>query len=330
MLLENKKGIYKAQMESSKHAVIDIGSNSVRLLVAEFAGGNAAPVYKAISTTRLSEGLAVSGNLSESAMQRTLNAVYDFNIRAIEMGAQNVWCFATAAVRNSKNAQTFIDMVKEKVLLDVDVLSKHMEAKIGFIGVGGSGARGIIDIGGGSTEIAIGGGKIIHRCSMDLGAVAALDMYPLGDVADELTLEAMRQWTESVMSNEAAGIMLQSSDIEFTGIGGTITTLAAMEYKMAKYDPMRIQGKRLSLRTVQKWYAALINMPLKARHAIVGIEPSRADIIIGGVVILLTFMELFSLSEIRVSDSGNLEGYLKMKLNIKPDRKKSEPETDRS
>jgi exopolyphosphatase/guanosine-5'-triphosphate,3'-diphosphate pyrophosphatase len=313
-------------MENSKQAVIDIGSNSVRLLVAECAGGNVAPIYKAISTTRLSEGLAVSGILNETAMKRTAAAVYDFNIKAIEMGVQNVWCFATAAVRNAQNAEAFTALVKEKVLLDVDVLSRNMEAKIGFIGVGGTGTRGIIDIGGGSTEIAIGGGRLVHRCSMDLGAVAALDMYPLGDVSDSLTLEAMRQWAQSIMSKEAASIMLQSSDVEFTGIGGTITTLAAMEYKMAKYDPMRIQGKRLTLRTVQKWYGALIKMPLKARRAIVGIEPQRADIIIGGVVIMLTFMELFSLKEIRVSDSGNLEGYLKTKLNIKPDKTKKQPE----
>ena len=142
-----------------------------------------------------------------------------------------------------------------------------------------------------------------------------MEMYPLGDIADELTLEAMRQWAQSVMSKEAARVLLQSSDVEFVGIGGTITTLAAMEHKMAKYDPMRIQGKRLSLRTVQKWYSELITMPLVLRRSIVGIEPQRADIIIGGVVILLTFMELFSLSEIKVSDSGNLEGYLKSMLS---------------
>ncbi len=301
-------------MESNRQAVIDIGSNSVRLLVADCSDGNVAPIYKAINTVRLSQGLAVSGSLSEAAMARTMNAVYNFNIKAIEMGAKNVWCFATAAVRNAENSERFIGLIKEKVLLDVDVLSKKSEAQMGFIGVGGMGVRGILDIGGGSTEIAVGDGEKIHRCSMNLGAVTALDLYPLGDIADELTLEAMRQWAINIMAKEAANVLLQSSDVEFVGIGGTITTLAAMELKMAKYDPMKIQGKRLTLRTAEKWYKTLITMPLAARKTIIGLEPQRADIIVGGVVILLTFMDLFSLREIRVSDSGNLEGYLKAKL----------------
>ena len=92
-----------------------------------------------------------------------------FNIKAIEMGAENVWSFATAAVRNAENGDVFTARVKEKVLLDVDVLSKKREAQMGFIGVGGEGMRGILDIGGGSTEIAVGDGETISRCSMDLG-----------------------------------------------------------------------------------------------------------------------------------------------------------------
>ncbi len=301
-------------MVNNKNAVIDVGSNSVRLLVADCTGQKILPIYKAIATTRLSEGLAVSGVLSKTAMERTANAVYDFNIKAIEMGAKNIWCFATAAVRNSENADKFIELVKERTLIDIDVLSKRREAQMGFIGVGGEGMRGILDIGGGSTEIAVGDGEDISRCSMNLGAVTALDMYPLGDVADELTLEAMRQWALNVMSKEAANLVLQSPEVEFTGIGGTITTIAAMEFKMAKYDPSRIQGKRLTRRTIEKWYSTLINMPLAARRAIIGMEPKRADIIIGGMVILITFMDLFSLRDIKVSDSGNLEGYLKDKL----------------
>lgn len=303
-------------MESGRQAVIDIGSNSVRLLVADCTETNLAPIFKAISTTRLSEGLAVSGSLSQNAVERTVNAVYEFNIKAIEMGAQNVWCFATAAVRNAVNSEDFLETVREKVLLDVDVLSKKREAQMGFIGAGGQGMRGILDIGGGSTEIAVGDGSKIHKCSMNLGAVAALDMYPLGDVADELTLEAMHQWAINIMSKEAAGVLLQSPEVDFVGIGGTITTLAAMELKLAKYDPGRVQGKRLSHRMVEKWYKTLISMPLAARKTIIGIEPQRADIIIGGVVILLTFMELFSLKEIKVSDSGILEGYMKDKMGM--------------
>lgn len=301
----------------SRQAVIDVGSNSVRLLVADCTDGQVLPIHKGLNTTRLSEGLTQTGNLTDIAMDRSIDAIYDFNNKAKELGAESVWCFATAAVRNAENAQAFVELVKEKVALDVDILSKEQEAHVGFIGVGGQGMRGILDIGGGSTEIAVGDGKTVHRCSMNLGAVAALEMYPLGNIADELTLEAMQQWTMNIMSKEAVGVLAESDDVSFVGIGGTITSLVAMDLKMAKYDPMRVQGKRLSIRVIEKWYNDLIKMPLAARRSLVGLNPERADIIIGGIVILLTFMNLFSLREIRVSDRGNMEGYLVMKLEDK-------------
>lgn len=301
-------------MENNKQAVIDIGSNSVRLLVADCTNGHVSGIYKGLSTTRLFNGMTKTGELSDAAMENSLNAVYDFNIKAIELGAQEIWCFATAAVRNASNAQVFVELIKQKTLLDVEILSKDREAQMGFVGVGGQGVRGILDIGGGSTEIAVGDDKSIHRCSMDLGAVSALEMYPLGNVADELTLEAMQQWTMNVMASKASDVLLHSEDVDFVGIGGTITTLAALELQMSKYDPMRIQGKRLTLRIIEKWYNELIRMPLSARKTLIGLNPERADIIIGGIVILQTFMNLFSLKEIRVSDLGNMEGYLKVKL----------------
>ena len=319
-------------MENNRQAVIDIGSNSVRLLVADCIDGHISAIHKGLNTTRLSQGITLTGELSDDAIQRSIDAIYDFNIKAIEFGAQNVYCFATAAVRNAENAQTFIDLVLQKTSLAVDVLSKETEAQMSFSGVGGQGMRGIIDIGGGSTEIAVGDGASIHRCSMDLGAVAALEMYPLGNIADELTLEAMQQWTINVMSNKASDVLLHSEDVDFTGTGGTITTLAALELQMARYDPMRIQGKRLTIRTVEKWYNELVKMPLITRKSVIGLNPERADIIIGGIVILMTFMNLFSLHEIRVSDSGNMEGYLKTKLfpdiDAKPDENKEDINKD--
>lgn len=307
-------------MEKNIQAVIDIGSNSVRLLVADCIDGHIKPIHKGLNTTRLSKGLALTNELSDEAMEKTLNAIYEFNIKAIELGANEVYCFATAAVRNAENAKDFVDFIKQKTAIDVDVLSKKGEAQMGFIGVGGEGMRGILDIGGGSTEIAIGDGENISRCSMDLGAVTALELYPLGNIADELILEAMQQWTVNVMSHKATEVLLNFQDVEFVGIGGTITTLMAMELQMVHYDPMRVQGKRLTLRTIEKWYNELLKMPLIARRTVVGLNPERADIIIGGIIILLTFMQLFSLREIRVSDAGNLEGYLKTKLEEKANK----------
>jgi exopolyphosphatase/guanosine-5'-triphosphate,3'-diphosphate pyrophosphatase len=301
-------------------AAIDVGSNSVRLMIAEIGeSGAIEPVKKELVMTRIYEGLARTGKLSTVAVDRTLAAINILKDKARQAGASSLFCFATAAVREAKNREEFLARAFRETGMTIDVLSEDEEACVGFIGTQEQGPRGAIDIGGGSTELAVGVWHDVHcSVSLKLGAVRALEKYPLGDLADALALEAMRQWAVSVLQSEGAGAKEAAEKlpgIRWTGIGGTITTVAAMDLKLAKYDSARVQGHELQRKCVEKTLARLAQTPLDRRRQIPGLQPERADIIIGGVVILLEFMNFMGVEQLFVSDRDNLEGYLVYKFS---------------
>jgi exopolyphosphatase / guanosine-5'-triphosphate,3'-diphosphate pyrophosphatase len=301
-------------------AAMDIGSNSVRLMIAELKeDGTLLPLKKELVTTRIYEGLARTGKLSTVAVDRTLAAINILKDKARETGADSLYCFATAAVREAKNRDDFLLRAARETSMTIDVLSEETEARVGFIGTMEKGPRGALDIGGGSTEIALGhDSDVNYSISMKMGAVRALEKYPLGDIADPLTLEAMRQWIACLLNREANTAKATGREMNvgnWAGIGGTITTLAAMDLKMAHYDSVKVQGHSLSRQTVDKTLTKLATMPLEKRQQLPGLMPERADIIIGGVAILLEFMLFMDISQISVSDRDNLEGYLTYKLN---------------
>lgn len=299
---------------SNKKFVIDIGSNSVRMMAAEVSGSSIKQLTKSLESTRLYEGMyKFGGSLTTDAMQRTVKAVEKFRQQAKAMGIEEILCFATEAVRNAQNRDEFLELVKKSTDLDVDVLSREREACAAFYGADLSGSYGIIDIGGASTEVAIGSREDVkYTKSMPMGAVRALEMYPLGDVADELTMEAMSQWISGVMDETLADIGDHAKNLVFVGVGGSITTLAAIKQHMPKYDPDKIQGMILDREEIEKWKSKLAGMTLAQRKKVIGMPAERADILLGGILILLSVMKHLELSEIRVSDSDNLEGYLKM------------------
>jgi exopolyphosphatase/guanosine-5'-triphosphate,3'-diphosphate pyrophosphatase len=307
-------------------AAIDVGSNTVRLMIADLgANGAINPVSKELVMTRIYEGSVRTGKLSDVAMERTLDAINILKDKARGAGAESLYCFATAAVREAKNRDEFLARAMKETSMSIDVLDEdaevldeEAEARVGFIGTQEFGARGALDIGGGSTEIAVGMDQSVHcSISMKLGAVRALEKYPLGDPPDTLALEAMRQWAAGVLEHsgsEAREAARNLPGIRWTGIGGTVTTLAAMDLKLSKYDSVRVQGRELMRASVEKTLVKLAQTPLEKRRQIAGLQPERADIIIGGVAILLEFMLYMGVERIFVSDRDNLEGYLAYKL----------------
>lgn len=305
---------------SVRMAVMDIGSNSVRLLVADVQpGGVLHPLLKRLNTTRIAEGMGRTGFLSEEAMERTLDAVAEYRQTAREMGASQLYAFATAAVREARNRDEFILAVHRRTSLLIHVLSEEEEAGAGFAGADIGGAYGVIDIGGGSTELAVGRARIPRAsASMKIGAVRLAERYPLGDVADPLGMEAMAQTVRGAVEREAEPIrvgMADAGDLQWVGLGGTITTLAAMDLRMVRYDGERVQGHELVAELVARWQRRLSVMTGAERRAVPGLAPERADIILAGIVILRVFMESFSLASIRVSDRDNLEGYLLLRMD---------------
>jgi exopolyphosphatase/guanosine-5'-triphosphate,3'-diphosphate pyrophosphatase len=283
------------------------------------ANGAIGASKKELVMTRIYEGSARTGKLSDVAMERTLDAVNILKDKAREAHASSLFCFATAAVREAVNREEFLARALKETSMSIDVLDEEAEARVGFIGTQEFGPRGAIDIGGGSTEIAVGLDQTVHcSISMKLGAVRATEKYPLGDPPDALALEAMRQWIASALNRdagEAREAARSLTGVRWTGIGGTITSLAAMDLRLGRYDSNRVQGHELTRVAVDKALARLAQTPLEKRRQMTGLQPERADIIIGGVAILMEFMIYMGVERIFVSDRDNLEGYLAYKLS---------------
>ena len=281
----------------NKTAVIDIGSNSVRLMM--MADGKV--LYKTLNTTRLGEGIASSPFLKDEAISRTASAVADFLSRARREGAAEVYAFATAAVRSAENGTAFIGRVKELCGLDVEVISGEEEAEIGILGALGEKDGGIIDVGGASTEIIIrAGGAVIYKKSVNIGVVRLKDLC--GAERDRLKAAAENAVKEYGQVPEG---------ISMYAIGGTATTLAALTLDMRDYIPSKITGTVIGRERMRTLADRLTGMTAAEIALLPGVQPKRADVLGGGAVLFSVIMEKLNFPEIIVSDSDNLEGYAK-------------------
>ena len=280
-----------------KAAVIDIGSNSVRLML--WADGKV--LFKTLKTTRLGEGTAFSPILRAGAIERTANAVAEFAQRAKREGAEQIFAYATEAVRSARNGTDFLTRAKERSGLDVEVLSGETEAKLGLYGaLGKSSDGGIIDVGGASTEVCFRqGGELTFSKSFPLGAVRLFDLC-----RDETSLlqESITPYL-NVLNEVPKGLPV-------FGVGGTATTIASVCLKLETYSAAAVQGFRIRSEELQALSAQLLSLSAEERKRLPGMDARRADIIGGGTFLLATVLKKLERDELIVSDSDNLEGYL--------------------
>ncbi len=277
-----------------KFAVIDIGSNSVRLML--WADGKS--IYKKVATTRLGEGIALSPVLRADAMERTANAVAAFAQEGRDLGAQVV-AFATAAVRSAENGDAFCALVKEKCGVTVDVVSGEEEAHLGLNGALGKEEGGIVDIGGASTEIAYRQGGTSFFTSLPIGAVRLFDLCK----DDKAALCA-------AIGREIPALDRISLAGAVYAIGGTASTLACVRVGASRYDGARLQDLPLTREWVRETAENLLAMTREEREAVAGMDVRRADIIAGASLWLASLMEALRLDRVLFSDRDNLEGYL--------------------
>ncbi len=279
----------------NRFAVIDIGSNSVRLLFV--ADGRI--LYKKLNTTRLGEGIAQAPILKEAAIERTAQAVRAYYNEAKKEGAEETFAFATAAVRSAENGEVFLRRVKESCGLDVEVISGEEEAEIGLIGALGNGDGAIVDIGGASTEIvARKRGEIVYKKSINVGVVRLKDACG----RDLAALKEKAAWA----SEQFVGV---PTDTVLYGIGGTATTLGAQCLELVEYDSSRITGAVVSLRKLKELVDELSSLTIEEIEKLPCMPKGRADVIVGGGVLLVTLMEKLGFSNLVISDRDNLEGY---------------------
>lgn len=286
-----------------KSAVIDVGSNSVRLML--MADGNV--LYKTLLTTRLGEGIAFTPRLKQEAIERTAAAVGSFLSRASAEGALRTYVYATAAVREAENGEAFVSLVRRLYGVSIDVLSGEEEAQTGIDGALSHTDGALLDVGGASTELAIReDGRVVYKKSVPLGVVKLKDVCK-GDSAAILSQCEIH----APSFDDAAEFLSRANTI--VAVGGTATTLAALSKKLQVYDARQATGTFLSTKELSSLAQELLPMPVAEIENLPCISKKRADVIGGGAAWLSVLSNRFQKGGVTVSDADNLEGYARKK-----------------
>ena len=295
-------------------AVVDFGTNSARLMIAEVRDGVIVSVKKQLKTIRLGEKMT-EGRITDAAMLRASSALNEFIDTARAESTTDFYAFATSAVREAENTQDFIDHMEEHCGVPVDVIPGEFEAVIGYLGAAGgkSGRLGLIDIGGGSTEIVVGeDGKIEYARSFKVGTVRLLQMFSSASPSNLATYEECRAHIQHVFSELPKNL---SADT-WLGIGGTGTALAAIAQELKTYDPDKVDGYALSQTRLDALAERLREMTLAQRKDLTGLDEKRADVIVFGALLMQTFTKLIGADGFTACESDNLEGYLLKKIRL--------------
>lgn len=295
-----------------RKAVIDIGTNSTRLYVADIFGNEQSKVVKMLSTTRLGEGILNSDRMQDIPMERTSNAVRDFVAIAKENKAEDIYIYATAVVRESSNKEDFKKMILDKTGIVLDIIPGTLEGEIAFIGAAQDFiAPAVIDIGGGSTEVVTKENGILKALSQKTGGVRLKEQFmtSLG-VTDIVPVKEFIKNTYLSAYGASTDILSSKTLI---GVSGTPFTLASLSMNIKEYAPDIIQNKVLEKSALDSELQKLAKMTSEERATYSGYFAPRADIIVFGGCILSAFMEYYNFDCITVSDRDSLEGYLELK-----------------
>lgn len=288
-----------------REAAMDIGTNSTRLLIVE-TGGRSKPqaLHRDIRITRVGEGMGTNGGvLTQQAMDRTVTALKEYTAELKVHQVEQVNLVATAAVREAVNREQLIKRVLAETGLQVKVIAGEEEARLSYLGV----LRGlegvldkamVIDVGGGSTEfIWQVNGNALKLVSIPVGAVKATEgQWKEQDYQDKISPTL----TSIAVDRPAVAI----------GVGGTATTLAAMELGSVVYNPDKVHGSRLSCSRVSEWKDRLSAMSPEERKRVPGLMPQRADIIVAGTNIILTILKGLGLEQMTISETDLLWGLI--------------------
>jgi len=298
------------------YAAIDVGTNTLRLLVAEAADAHHFTILHQEQTiARLGEGLMPSRRLQDAPSRRGLAVLKGFAETTRRFKVQHVAAAATSAVREASNREEFVAAVYQESGLSLQVIDGNEEARLTLLGVRhglrlGSGRVLAMDIGGGSTEFVLARGETIEAMvSTGLGVVKLMEAHLKSDPPSPDELAAIEQ----VVANRVGRVRDALPDLDGTtliGTAGTPTTLAAIDLGLSVYTPDRVDGHRLSMTRTRQLLHMLATRPLAERSTIPPLEPGRADLIVAGTTLIMTVMGVLGYDEFMVSDSGLREGLL--------------------
>lgn len=297
----------------NRYAAIDVGTNSVLLLVADRQpDGRFIAVEERAEITRLGKGVDQAKKLSPDAIKMTLDVLERYAKDARELGAQSIVCSATSAARDASNGHEFLDGAKHRAGLDVEIISGDEEARLSFASAhadfGGQQPLVVLDIGGGSTEFIYGDvkGQVGFRKSFDVGAVRLTERFIQNDppsAAELAAIEALLQQAFSELPTPPAGFRL-------VGVAGTVTTLCAVARRIEPYDPTVVHGSPLNFDELNAALQRLASLPNDLRKTVPGLQPKRSDVIVAGGLIFRAAMRALEVTESTVSDRGLRWGLL--------------------
>ena len=293
-------------------AVVDIGTNSTRLLIADVASPGVYEVERRTTVTNMGRGVDHTGMLCSDAVEDVCQVIADYKAQYEEMGAERVMAIATSAVRDASNGEAFIAELRERFELDARMLTGEEEAHLTYRGATAHRPEAdptlVVDIGGGSTELIVGtGGDVGFHTSMQVGTIRQSERHLTSDPPDPHELEDLagdiRNLIDRAIAAQPAGQPTRA-----IAVAGTPTSLAAIDQGLEPYNPERVHGYHLGLQRIQHMLSRLSSLPLAERLRVPGLHPGRAPTIVAGTVILVQVMRAFGLKEIEVSELDILHG----------------------
>ncbi|MBC2851790.1 3-dehydroquinate synthase [Cetobacterium sp. 8H] len=293
--------------------VIDIGTNSCRLFIAEIIKKDnqieiITPLFKDLDVSRLGKNLNQTGVLSEESIEKTFSIIKKFKKKSDSMGVTELIAFATSATREATNGSTFVENIKNKFNIKTLVIPGEMEAKLSFNGNSALYHERIatIDVGGGSTEVTIGSYENIEFIkSFPIGVVKLTEMFFSEENYNEETLKSSRNYLKGFFTELDK---FKNSNFKIIGVAGTVTSNVSIVKKLSKFIENEINKYTLSKVILEENLNLFLSKSLEERKKIIGLEPNRADVIIAGNLILLTLLEVLGKDFITVSTNDNLEG----------------------
>jgi exopolyphosphatase / guanosine-5'-triphosphate,3'-diphosphate pyrophosphatase len=299
-------------------AVVDVGTNSTRLLIADVGGDSSGckveTLLRLSRVTRLGEGVDSAGGLSQAAIERTCAVLADYRELIDEHGCEANLAVLTSAVRDASNGAEFAERVRRDYRLDARTLSGDDEAQLTFLGAMSEREHTsaeptvVVDIGGGSTEFVVGRGRTAgFHVSLQAGVVRMSERHihsdpPSPEELQGLALDTRAIFLEGLPPEERAPVVCG------VAVAGTATSAAAIDQELDPYDPARVHGYRLSLATVELLLAHLADMTEDQRRQVVGLHPDRAPTIVAGMILLCESMRAFELDHVEVSEHDILRG----------------------
>jgi exopolyphosphatase/guanosine-5'-triphosphate,3'-diphosphate pyrophosphatase len=307
-------------MPPERFAAIDLGTNTILLLIAELrANGSFEVLEDRAEITRLGEGVDRTGRIGPEGEKRSFEVLKAYLARCRALSAGEVVAVGTSALRDAENAGAFLRRLRAERGLELRVLSGEEEARYSCLAI----ARGlglkekrllVVDVGGGSTEIISSAGSAGRRwVSLDLGSVRLTERYLRSDPVKEDEVRELVAAVDRGLERLGEQWLREPVDV-VVGVAGTFTTLVAIERRLERYSHSEVHGSRLSRAEVRRQIRLFQEKTLAERKKIRGLEPRRADVILGGALLIDRIMDLFGVGEVIVSDQGVRYGFLYEKL----------------